>query len=106
MSNNYREYEKLARKSLVRIRQNDEAFLKAEVCGDVIIIYYYYDDESFNVEKEKTFLITFLKVSKFDWKNWSVNPAISIHKSQFNYSDIIFKRQFNFVTRFVIERLL
>ena len=66
MSNNYREYEKLARTSLARIRQNDEAFLKAEVCGDVIVIYYYYDDESFHVEKEKTFLITFLKVSKFD----------------------------------------
>ena len=88
---------------MVRIQQNDEVFLKAEVCGDVIVIYYYYDDESFDVEKDKKFLITFLKVSKFDWKNWSVNPAISVHKSQFNYSDIIFKRQFNFVTRFVIK---
>ena len=42
MSNDYREYEKLAMKSLVRIRQNDEDFLKNEVCGEVIAIYYYY----------------------------------------------------------------
>ena len=102
MSNNYREYEKLAMKSLVRIRQNDEDFLKNEVCGEVIAIYYYYDDESFYVEKKHIFLTKFLKASK----NWFVNPVISIHKSRFNNSDIIFKRQFNFVTRFVIERLL
>ena len=43
MSNDYREYEKFAMKSLVRIRQNDEVFFKTEVCGDVIAIYYYYD---------------------------------------------------------------
>ena len=42
-------------KSLVRIRQNDEVFLKTEVCGEVIAICYYYDDESFDVEKEQIF---------------------------------------------------
>ena len=46
-------------KSLVRIRQNDEVFLKTEVCGEVIAIYYYYDDESFDVEKEQIFLTQF-----------------------------------------------
>ena len=63
MSNDYREYEKLAVKSLVRIQQNDQAFLKTEVCGNVIAIYYYYNDESFDVEKEQIFLTKFLKVS-------------------------------------------
>ena len=105
MSNDYREYEKLAMKSFVRIRQN-EVSLKTEVCGEVIAIYYYSDDESFDIEKEQIFLSKFLKVSKFDKKNWSVNPVIKIHKSRFNYSDIIFKRHFNFVIRFVIEKLL
>ena len=55
MSSDYREYEKLAMKSLVRIRQNDEDFLKNEVCGEVIAIYYYYDNESFYVEKKHIF---------------------------------------------------
>ena len=63
MSNDYREYEKLAVKSLVRIQQNDQVFLKTEVCGNVIAIYYYYNDESFDVEKEQIFLTKFLKVS-------------------------------------------
>ena len=63
MSNDYREYEKLAVKSLVRIQQNDRVFLKTEVCGNVIAIYYYYNDESFDVEKEQIFLTKFLKVS-------------------------------------------
>ena len=98
MSNDYREYQKLAMKSLVRIQQTDEVFLKTELCGEVVAIYYYYKDESFDVEKEKILLTKFLKASKFDKKNWSVNPAISVYKSRFNYSDITFKRQFNFVT--------
>ena len=63
MSNDYREYEKLAVKSLVRIQQNDQVFLKTEVCENVIAIYYYYNDESFDVEKEQIFLTKFLKVS-------------------------------------------
>ena len=63
MSNDYRKYEKLAMKSLVRIRQNDQVFFKTEVCGDVIAIFYYYDYESFDVEKEHFFLTKFLKVS-------------------------------------------
>ena len=63
MSNDYRKYEKLAVKSLVRIQQNDQVFLKTEVCGNVIAIYYYYNDESFDVEKEQIFLTKFLKVS-------------------------------------------
>ena len=63
MSNDYRKYEKLAMKSLVRIWQNDQVFFKTEVCGDVIAIYYYYDYESFDVEKEHIFLTKFLKVS-------------------------------------------
>ena len=69
MSNDYREYEKFAMKSLVRIQNNDEVFLKTEMCGEVIAIYYYYNDESFNVEKEQIFLTKFLKASKFDKKN-------------------------------------
>ena len=50
-------------KSLVRIRQNDQVFLKTEVCGDVMAIFYYYDDESFDLEKEQIFSTKFLKVS-------------------------------------------
>ena len=56
MSNNYREYEKLAMKSLVRICQNDKVFLKTQKCGEVIAICYYYYNESFDVEKEQMFL--------------------------------------------------
>ena len=69
MGKDYREYEKLAMKSLVRIRQYNEVFLKTEVCGDIIAIYYYYGNESFDVEKEQSFLTKFLKVSKLDKKN-------------------------------------
>ena len=79
MSIDYREYEKLTMKSLVRIWQNDQVFLKTEVCGDVIAIYYYYDDESFHVEKKQIFLTKFLKVSKFHKKNCSVNPSAFIN---------------------------
>ena len=55
MGKNCREYEKLAIKSLVRIRQNNEVFLKTGVCGDVIALYYYYNNESFDVEKKQIF---------------------------------------------------
>ena len=58
MGKDYREYDKLSMKPLVRIQQNNEVFLKTEVCGDVIAIYYYYyyyyyyyDNESFDVGK-------------------------------------------------------
>ena len=59
MGKEYSEYEKLAMKSLMRIWQNNEVFLKAEVCGDVIAIYYHCDHESFDVEKEQFFYLNF-----------------------------------------------
>ena len=55
MGKDCREYEKLAIKSLVRIRQNSEVFLKTGVCGDVIALYYYYNSEPFDAEKEQIF---------------------------------------------------
>ena len=55
MGKDCREYEKLAIKSLVRIRQNSEVFLKTGVCGDVIALYYYYNNESFVLKKSKFF---------------------------------------------------
>ena len=55
MSNDYKKYEKLAMKTLVRIQQNDKVFLKTEVCGYVIAIHYYYYDKSFDVGKGQFF---------------------------------------------------
>ena len=99
-------HEKLTMKSLVKVRQNDDIFLRTEVDEDVITIDYYYDDKSFDHEKEIIFLKKFLKVAKFDKKNWSMDPVLSVCKFSFNYSELIFERSINFLTQFNIKKIL
>ena len=66
-------HEKLTMKSLIKVKQNGDVFWRTDVDENVITIYYYYDDESFDHKKELIFLKEFLKVTKFDKKNWSEN---------------------------------
>ena len=51
-------------------------------------------------------LDSFLKKCKFDINGWNITAEIGINNStETNYSDIIFKRTFKFLTRLDIKKL-
>ena len=51
-------------------------------------------------------LDSFLKKCKFDINSWNITAEIGINNStETNYSDIIFKRTFKFLTRLDIKKL-
>ena len=99
-------HEKLAVNSLKKIRQSNNLFMNIAVDEKEINIYYYYDDiESFDCNKEINFLIQFFKMVKFDKRKWLIHSTVGIFHSSFNYSDLIYNKNYNFVTRFDIKKL-
>ena len=54
-------------------------FLRTDVDKKEIKIWYYYDDIEF--EKEVSFLKTLLKATKFEKRNWSINPTVGVFHS-------------------------
>ena len=51
-------------------------------------------------------LDSFFKKCKFDINGWNITAEIGINNStETNYSDIIFKRTFKFLTRLDIKKL-
>ena len=94
-------WEELAMKSLIKLRQNGEFFLRTDVDEKEIKIWYYYDDvESFGCKKEAKFLKTFLIGTKFEKRNWSINPTVSVLYSSFDYSELVCNKSYKFATRF------
>ena len=70
------------------------------------VFYYYNDNELFYVTKDITILKQFLKKCKFDLHNWNIKPEIGIFNStEPNYSDIMFNRDFKFLTRLDIKKI-
>ena len=51
-------------------------FLRAD--ENEISIWYCFYDKLFNHEKQLIFLNKFLKVAKFDKKNWIINPVVDV----------------------------
>ena len=67
----------------------------------ILVFYYYDDDELFDVD----ILRQFLKKCKFYLYNWNTDPVIGIFNStETNYSDILFNRDFKFLTRLDIKK--
>ena len=96
----------LAIKSLIKLRQNQELFWRTDVDEKEIKFCYYYDDvESFDCEKEASFLKAFLIATKFEKRNWSINPTVGVFHFSFNYSELVCNKSYNFVTRFDIRKL-
>ena len=60
--------------------------MRTDVDEKEIKIWYYYDDvESFDCEKEASVLKTFLIATKFEKRNWSINPTVSVFDSSFSF---------------------
>ena len=100
-------YEEECLKHFVRIREHYDCRLRYEICSDNIIkIYYYYNyDELFDVDKDISILRQFFKKCKLDRLNWCTTAEIGIDNSQdVNYSQLVFKRTFKFLTRLDIKR--
>ena len=102
------DYEKKCLKYFIKIRNHDDCKLHYEISYDEIKVYYYYDDEElFDVIKDINILRQFFKKCKFDKNNWNladIQTPILNSKKEGNYSDIIFKRNFKFLTRLDIKK--
>ena len=60
--------------------------MRTDVDEKEIKIWYYYDDvESFDCEKEASFLKTFLIATKFEKRNWPINPTVGVFDSSFDF---------------------
>ena len=99
-------YEEECLKHFIKFRENYDCRLRFEISSDIIKIYYYYnDDELFDVDKDINILRQFFKKCKLDRLNWCTTAEIGIDNSQdVNYSQLVFKRTFKFLTRLDIKR--
>ena len=89
-------------KSFVRIREN--SVVKADFGKNEIRFEYYYNDiDDFSSEKEVNYLNKFVKVEKFNQKKW-LKPVVDVYHVAFNYSEIICRKNFNFMSRIIIRR--
>ena len=81
---------------------HDDCKLYYEISYDEIKVYYYDDEELFDVNKDINILRQFFKKCKFNRNNWNLTDTetpILNSKKEDKYSDIIFKRNFKFLTR-------
>ena len=99
-------YEEECLKQFVIFRQHHDCKLRFEISSDIIKIYYYYnDDELYDVNKDINILRQFLKKCKLNRLNWCTTAEIGIDNSRdVNYSELVFKRNFKFLTRLDIKR--
>ena len=99
-------YEEECLKQFVIFRQHHDCKLRFEISSDIIKIYYYYnDDELYDVNKDINILRQFLKKCKLNRLNWCTTAEIGIDNSRdVNYSPLVFKRNFKFLTRLDIKR--
>ena len=91
-------------KSFVCIRENENFVVKADFEKNEIRFEYYYNDiDDFSSEKEISYLNMFLKVAKFNQKQW-LKPVVDVCHARFVYSEIICGNNFDFISRIVIRR--
>ena len=100
-------YEEKRFKHFMKLCNHDDCRIRYQIYYDDIKIFYYYgDDELFGVNKDIDILRQFFKKCKFDIHGWNTTAEIGINNStETNYSDIIFKREFKFLTRLDIKKL-
>ena len=100
-------YEEECLKHFVEFREHYDCRLRFETSSDDIIkIYYYYNDnELFDVDKDISILRQYFRKCKLDRLNWCTTAETGIDNSQdVNYSQLVFKRTFKFLTRLDIKR--
>ena len=102
------DYEKKCLKYFIKIRNHVDCRLYYEISYDEIKVYYYYDNEDlFDVIKDINILRQFFKKCKFNKNNWNltdIQTPILNSKKEGNYSDIVLKRNFAFLTRLDIKK--
>ena len=107
------DYEKKYFKYFIKIRNHVDCRLYYEISFDEfkydeINVYYYYDNEDlFDVIKDINILRQLFKKCKFNKNNWNltdIQTPILNSKKEGNYSDIIFKRNFAFLTKLDIKK--
>ena len=94
-------------KHFVRIREHYDCRLRFEISSDNIIkiFYYHNDDDLFDVDKDINILRQLFKKCKLDRLNLCTTAEIGIDNSQdVNYSQLVFKRTFKFLTRLDIKK--
>ena len=99
-------YEEKCFKHFIKLHNHDGCRIRYNVFSDNITVFYYYDnDELFNVNKDIDILRQFFKKCKFDLYRWNTMAEIGFLNNTGNsYSDIIFKRDFKFLTRLDIRK--
>ena len=99
-------YEKKCFEHFKKLRNHEDCRIRCVICYDNIKVFYYYDDdELFDVNKDIDILRQFLKKCKFDINGWNTTAEIGTSNStETNYSDIIFNREFEFLTRLDIRK--
>ena len=106
MSKISKSYERRCFKHFKKLRQHHNCFIRYEAFGNEISVFYYYNnDELFDVREDINILRQFLKKCKFDLYNWNIEPVIGMfNNAETNYSNILFKREFKFLTRLDVKR--
>ena len=89
-------------KYFIEIHNHVDCRLYYKISYDEIkVYYYYYNEDLLDVIKDINILRQFLKKCKFNKNNWNLTdiqtPILNL-KKEANYSDIIFKRNFKFLT--------
>ena len=99
-------YEKKCFERFKKLRNHDDCRIRYAICyGNIKVFFYYVDGELFDVNKDIDILRQFLKKCKFDINGWNTTAEIGINNStETNYSDIIFNREFKFLTRLDIRK--
>ena len=91
-------------KSFIRIKEIEKFVVKADFEKNEIRFEYYYNNiDDFSSEKEISYLNKFLKVAKFNQKQW-LKPVVDVCHARFVYSEIICGNNFDFISRIVIRR--
>ena len=102
MSKISKSYERRCFKHFKKLHQHHNCFIRYEIFGNEINVFYYYkNDELFDVRED----INILRQYKFDLYNWDIEPAIGLfNNAETNYSNILFNREFKFLTRLDVKR--
>ena len=100
-------YEKKCFDYFKKLRNHNDCGIRYVICyGNIKVFYYHEDDKLFDVNKDIDILRQFLKKCKFDINSWNTTAETGINNStETNYSDIIFNREFKFLTRLDIKNL-
>ena len=60
-------------------------------------------DEIIDIEKEKGFLDQFARKCKICKRGWQSTGPITLHQSEYNYSNVLLDQEYRYVTSFEFQ---